>query len=79
MTENRVTKLLQPGEFSDSLTDILREGARKLLAQAIEVEVASFLSADQGERLEDGRACVVRKNRSKIGPQERLDDLTVAE
>ena len=60
MTDDTVHKLLQPGEFSDQLTDILRAGAQKLLAQAIEVEVESFISAHQSERLDNGRARVVR-------------------
>jgi transposase-like protein len=60
MTDDTVTKLLQPGEFHDQLTDILRNGAHKLLAQAIEAEVEVFLSTYQKERLEDGRARVVR-------------------
>jgi hypothetical protein len=36
-------KLVQPGEFKDHLTEILRQGARKLVLQAVEVEFASFI------------------------------------
>ena len=43
MTDTNVFKLAQPGTFTDSLTEILRSGARALLAQAIETEVADFL------------------------------------
>ncbi len=32
-----------PNEVRDALTEVLREGARTLLAQAIEAEVAEFL------------------------------------
>ena len=32
-----------PGSVQDALTDVLREGARRLLASAIEAEVAAFL------------------------------------
>ena len=35
-----VVKLLQPGSFADPLTEVLRNGARALLSQAIEAEVA---------------------------------------
>ena len=31
-----VIKLIQPGTFNDQLTDVLRNGARALLAQAVE-------------------------------------------
>jgi hypothetical protein len=40
MTDNNVIKLAQPGTFIDSLTEILRSGARALLTQAVEAEVA---------------------------------------
>ena len=43
MTDNNVFKLAQPGTFTDSLTEILRSGARALLTQAVEAEVADFL------------------------------------
>ena len=44
MIQDNVVKLIQPAEFSDPLTEVLREGARALLAQAVEAEVAAFLS-----------------------------------
>ena len=37
VTNDNVTKLVQPGAFEDRLTEILRSGARALLAQAVEV------------------------------------------
>ena len=40
MTDTNVIKLAQPGTFTDSLTEILRNGARALLTQAVETEVA---------------------------------------
>ena len=43
MTNTNVIKLAQPGTFTDSLTEILRDGARALLTQAVETEVADFL------------------------------------
>src|SRR3954464_5725808 len=33
MIQDNVVKLIQPAEFSDPLTEVLREGARALLAQ----------------------------------------------
>ena len=43
MSHNNVFKFTQPGMFTDSLTEILRSGARALLTQAVEAEVADFL------------------------------------
>jgi hypothetical protein len=40
---DNVTRLIQPGFFDDQLTEILRSGARALLAKAVEAEVADFL------------------------------------
>ena len=34
MIQDNVVKLIQPGALSDPLTEVLREGARALLAQA---------------------------------------------
>ena len=43
MTDNNVFKLAQPETFTESLTEILRSGARALPTQAVEAEVADFL------------------------------------
>jgi putative transposase len=40
LSDANVVKLLQSGSFGDPLTEVLRNGARALLAQAIEAEVA---------------------------------------
>jgi transposase-like protein len=58
--QDNVVKLIQPGDFSDPLTEILRNGARALLAQAVEAEVAAFLSAHADHQTEDGRQRLVR-------------------
>jgi hypothetical protein len=39
VSNDNVFKLIQPGAFDDQLTEILRQGARTLLAQAVEAEV----------------------------------------
>src|SRR4029077_5307202 len=44
----------------DQLTEILRQGARTLLAQAVEAEVADFLAKHAGLKTEDGRQRIVR-------------------
>ena len=60
MTNSTVTPLVQPGVFSDLLTEVLRSGARRLLAHAVEAEVSGFIDAHAGDRLDDGRARIVR-------------------
>ena len=45
MNENRVIPLRQKGEIDDPLTEILRAGARRLIAQAVEAEFESFLAS----------------------------------
>ena len=60
MTNDNVTKLVQPGAFEDPLTEILRNGARALLAQAGEAEVAEFLGKHCSLTTEDGRQRLVR-------------------
>jgi transposase-like protein len=55
-----VIKLIQPGTFNDQLTDVLRDGARALLAQAVEAEVADFLGTHADLKTEDGHRRVVR-------------------
>ena len=60
MTDTNVIKLAQPGTFTDSLTEILRDGARALLAQAVETEVADFLGRHADLKTETGHQRVVR-------------------
>ena len=60
MNKDNVVALIQPGEFTDSLTEVLRQGARKLVLQAVEAEFSSFLANHSHERLDDGRQRVVR-------------------
>jgi len=60
VTESNVFKLSQPGTFSDPLTEVLRSGARSLLAHAIEAEVAAFLGNHADKLTEDGRRRLVR-------------------
>ena len=60
MTDNNVLKLSEPSTFSDPLTEVLRNGARSLLAQAVEAEVAAFLGSHAEERTDEGRQRLVR-------------------
>jgi transposase-like protein len=58
--KDNVVQLIQPGTIEDQLTEVLRRGARALLAQAVEAEVASFLAKHADLRTEHGRVRVVR-------------------
>lgn len=49
-----------PNEVRDVLTEVLRDGARTLLMQAIEAEVAEFLAGHADKRDALGRARLVR-------------------
>ena len=60
MSNSNVVKLVQPGTFSDQLTEVLRRGARSLLAQAVEAEVSDFLGAHVDLKTLEGRQRVVR-------------------
>jgi transposase-like protein len=61
MSESTLSVLSQPEiEEADPLHALLREGARELIAKAVEAELAGFLEAYADQRLEDGRRAVVR-------------------
>jgi transposase-like protein len=60
VTDTNVIKLAQPGTFADSLTEILRNGARALLTQAVETEVAEFLGRHADLKTEAGHKRIVR-------------------
>ena len=90
MSDSNVIKLAQPGAFTDSLTEILRNGARALLTQAVEAEVAEFLAKHADLKTETGQQRVVRHGHlpqreimTGIGPvavrQPRVRDREAAE
>src|SRR3984893_14429057 len=60
VSDANVVKLLQPGSFADPLTEVLRNGARALLAQALEAEVAEFLAKHVDLKTATGLSRVVR-------------------
>jgi hypothetical protein len=60
VTETNVFQLSQPGTFADPLTEVLRTGARALLAQAVEAEVAALLASHADQLTDDGRQRLVR-------------------
>ncbi|MDQ2804700.1 MAG: IS256 family transposase, partial [Pseudomonadota bacterium] len=77
MSDSTVISLRQPDEVDDPLTAVLRNGARRLLAQAIEAEADAFLATMKGVQLPNGRDRLVlhghgpeRLVRTGIGPVE---------
>jgi len=62
-TDTNVLQFSQPGTFSDPLTEVLRNGARTLLAQAVEAEVATLRERRADEVTDDGRRRLVRHGR----------------
>ena len=68
-TDSTVLAFHHPDEIDDPLTHVLRDGARRLLAQAIEAEAGAFLALMKDERLPDGRARLVRHGH---GPQRTI-------
>ena len=68
-SDSTVVSLRQPDTLDDPLTAVLRNGARRLLAQAIEAEADAFLAAMKGVQLPDGRDRVVRHGH---GPERQV-------
>jgi putative transposase len=61
MTESTLRAVSQPElSIADPLHDLLRQGARDLIARAVEAELAGFLDRYSAHQLEDGRQAVVR-------------------
>ena len=60
MSKDTVTRLCQPGEIEDPLTEALRNGARRLLAQTVEAEVDAMLAEHAELKTDDGRQRLVR-------------------
>jgi putative transposase len=61
--DSTVVRFRQPEAIDDPLTAVLRSGARRLLAEAIEAEAEAFLALLADRQLDDGRARFVRHGR----------------
>lgn len=65
-----MTKVLGGGDGDQSepgmnLDGLARQGARQMIAGAMEAQVAECVARDGGERDEEGRALVVRNGRAR--------------
>ncbi len=68
-SDSTVVSLRQPDTVDDPLTAVLRSGARRLLAQAIEAEADAFLAMMKSVQLPDGRDRLVRHGH---GPERQV-------
>jgi len=68
-SDSTVISFRQPDTVDDPLTAVLRSGARRLLAQAIEAEAEAFLATMKGIQLPDGRDRLVRHGH---GPERQV-------
>ncbi len=64
-----IVPLRQPNSVDDPLTEIAREGARRMLAAALRAEADAFVEELVEERLPDGRQRVVRHG---YGPEREV-------
>lgn len=60
MDKNTVVHFAGREAFTDTLTELLRQGAHQLIQQAVEAELSEFMEQFKDQMLEDGRAAVVR-------------------
>lgn len=67
--DTSIIRFRQPEAVEDPLTEIAREGARRMLATALEAEIGVFLDQVAGERLADGRQRMVRHG---YGPEREI-------
>ena len=69
MSNNTIIALRQPETIDDPLTEVLRAGARELLAKAVEAEVEEFLAGHDALRTTDGHQRIVRHGH---GPERQV-------
>jgi transposase-like protein len=55
----------EDNEIAVTLDDLAREGARRMIAMALEAEVDEYVDRFAGERGEDGKRLVVRNGRAR--------------
>jgi len=66
LSDHKVISYRQKDEIDDPLTEILRAGARRLIAQAVEAEFETFLASHGELVLPDGRQRVVRHGHDPV-------------
>lgn len=61
----RIVESTTDGNTAQSLDELAREGARRMLVHALRAEVAEYVERHAGERDEDGHALVVRNGKAQ--------------
>ena len=67
--DSTVIQLRQPDAIDDPLTEVAREGARRMLAQVLIVEADAFVALWKDVKLPDGRDRVMRHG---LGPERAI-------
>lgn len=67
--DTTVIPFRQPESFDDPLTELAREGARRMLAKALTAEADAFVASFDEDRLPDGRQRIVRHG---SGPERQI-------
>lgn len=60
VSENNLAKLVQLGSFSDPLTELRRDGARRLFAHTVAAEVSAFICRHSDLKTGHGHHRIVR-------------------
>lgn len=60
MDKNNIVEFEGREQNADPVTQLLRSGAKKLIEQAVEAELAELLALHSGRRTDDDKAGVVR-------------------
>ena len=72
MTDTNVFQLSQPRTFADPLTEVLRNGARALLAQAVEAEVAALLGSHASPFFSQSATSILHRQNHCSDPSGRV-------
>ena len=67
--DTQILPFRQSETIADPLTELAREGARRMLAEALKAEADAFVASFADEQLEDGRQRIVRHG---FGPERKI-------
>ena len=60
MSKSNIVELSGRAEFTDTLTELVRQGARQIIEQAVEAELSTFMDQFSERLVANGKAAVVR-------------------